>query len=172
MGDELKALPPLPLQPYTDLAAAFRSLAKQIGKTKHERHGFATTAEDGWTGRPVAAFTARFTQGETDADELADSLNVAADLVDKGDDSLMGAAIRENERRRLAREFLAAKEKWIREHPDKGGFSGLVDDVKGWFESDDWEGRVGLPLPSADPEPMLQKIATAVELRRQPTVSA
>ena len=172
MGDELKALPPLPFKPYTDLAAAFRSLAKQIGTTKHDRRRFSKNAKEGWTGRPVEAYTARFTQGETDADELADSLEAAADMVDKGTNSLLGTAIRENNRRQLARDFLAAKEKWIREHPDKGGLSGLVDDVKGWFESDDWEGRLGLPLPSADAEPMLQKIATAVELRRQPTVSA
>jgi hypothetical protein len=108
-------------------------------------------------GEAAGVFAGRFNQGLTDAQELAGALDAAADLVDKGDMSMRAAAVRENQRRQAARNYLDLLDRCKKEHPPEHHWY----DPTTWFSADDWEGRVekyyGAKMPSPIPEPMLSK---------------
>lgn len=149
MGDDLKALPNIDVEVYTTLATKFREMKAAIENQIPQRLAGAQEAMTDWQGEAAKQFIPRYGQGETDARELIAVLQAASDLLDGPAGSLKVFASEENERRRLARDWLRRRD----EHEENEGFWNGVGD---FFTGEDWEEEIG-PMPSGPkPEPSVE----------------
>jgi hypothetical protein len=160
MGDDLKALPDIDAEAYTRLASKFRALHEPLGTGITTRRAQAEHALDGWSGQAAKLWADRFTVGDGDAQEIKGALEWAAQVLDGPEaTSMKSAVLRENQRRKAARDWLAKREQWKKDHP-KHWY-----DVTRWFESDNWEERIG-PMPSPVPEPEPEQTTPPANPRR------
>jgi hypothetical protein len=155
MGDELHVEPDIDVTIYTTLAGHFRTMAQEVKAAGPGRRKDAAAALASWNGQAKTRFMPRMDVGDTDCEGLTKNLTAAANALDDGGGfngpSMKSAALRENERRRLARLELVDLERRRKEYRKKDSVWSSVKDAVGY---DDWKGKVEVNMPPEVPEPV------------------